>query len=156
MRRLQSELNSFSEGTTLHGFAYLSKGQTLCTRIIWSLILLGAAGVAGYFLYQTVKGYDENYTSTKIETRSIKEFPFPAVTFHPGDFHSNRAFLQMFLNQLGKPSNKAASTYRAWSCVCVCMIFCSRRFWMSFIKLKGVWKYLRELLHRARIQSTNI
>ena len=100
MRKLLTELNNFSEGTTLHGFAYLSKGQTLCTRLIWSLILVGAAGVAGYFLYQTIRGFDENFTSTKIETRSVKEFPFPAVTFHPGEFNSNKGFLKMFLDQL--------------------------------------------------------
>ena len=99
MRKFLSELNNFSEATTVHGFAYLSKGQRRSTRIIWSLIVLGAAVVAGYFLYSTIKGFDENYTSTTIETRSIKEYPFPAVTFHPGDFNSHKAFTRIFFNQ---------------------------------------------------------
>ena len=100
MRRLLSELNNFSEATTVHGIAYLSKGQSKCTRLIWSLIVLGAAVVAGYFLFETIKGFDEHYTSTTIETRSVKRFPFPAVTFHPGDFNSNKRFIRIFLNQL--------------------------------------------------------
>ena len=100
MRRFLSELNNFSEATTVHGFAYLSKGQSKCTRFIWGLIVLGAAGVAGYFLVNTIKGFGEHYTSTTIETRSVKEFPFPAVTFHPGDFYSNKGFVRIFLNQL--------------------------------------------------------
>ena len=99
MRRFQAELNNFSEATTVHGFAYLSKGQKKSTRIIWAAIVLGAAVVAGYFLYNTIKGFDENYTSTTIKTRSIKEYPFPAVTFHPGDFNSENAFTRIFLNQ---------------------------------------------------------
>lgn len=99
MRSLLSELNNFSEATTIHGFAYLSKDQSKCTRLIWTLIVLGAAVVAGYFLYETIKGFDEHYTSTTIETRSVKQFPFPAVTFHPGDFNSNSGLMQMFLNQ---------------------------------------------------------
>ena len=99
MRKLLSELNNFSEATTVHGFAYLSKGQKLSTRIIWTLIVLGASVVAGYFLYNTIKGFDENYTSTTIKTRSIKEYPFPAVTFHPGDFNSENAFTRIFFNQ---------------------------------------------------------
>ena len=99
MRSLLSELNNFSEATTIHGFAYLSKDQSKCTRLIWSLTVLGAAVVAGYFLYETIKGFDEHYTSTTIETRSVKQFPFPAVTFHPGDFNSNSGLMQMFLNQ---------------------------------------------------------
>ena len=75
MKSLLSELNNFSEATTIHGFAYLSKDQSKCTRLIWTLIVLGAAVVAGYFLYETIKGFDEHYTSTTIETRSVKEFP---------------------------------------------------------------------------------
>ena len=99
MMRLLSELNHFSEATTVHGFAYLYKGQKLSTRIIWTLVVLGAAVVAGYFLYSTIKGFDKHYTSTTIETRSIQEYPFPAVTFHPGDFNSENAFTRMFFNQ---------------------------------------------------------
>ncbi len=99
MRRLLSELNNFSEATTVHGFSYISKGQKLSTRIIWTLIVLGAAVVAGYFLYSTIKGFDKHYTSTMTETRSIKEYPFPAVTFHPGEFNSENAFTRIFFNQ---------------------------------------------------------
>ena len=99
MGKLFLELNNFTEATTVHGFAYLSKGQTLCTRLIWSLTVIGAAVVAAYFLYETINGFDEKYTSTTIETRSVKKFPYPAITFHPGDFNSENAFLQTFFNQ---------------------------------------------------------
>ena len=99
MLKLVSELNSFSEATTIHGLTYLSKGQTLCTRIIWSLIVLVAAVVAGFFLYETISGFNEKYTSTTTESKSVNEFPFPAVTFHPGDFICEDAFLRIFLNQ---------------------------------------------------------
>ena len=99
MRRLLSELNNFSESTTVHGFGYISRDKEISTRIIWSLIVLGAAVAAGFFLFRTVKGFDENYTSTTIKTKSIKEYPFPAVTFHPGDFNSEDAFTRIFFNQ---------------------------------------------------------
>ena len=100
MLKLVSELNSFSEATTIHGLTYLSKGQTLCTRIIWSLIVLVAAVVAGFFLYETISGFNEKYTSTTTESKSVNEFPFPAVTFHPGDFNSaEKAFTRIFFNQ---------------------------------------------------------
>ena len=101
MRRILTELNNFSEATTVHGFAYLSKSQRKGTKVIWSLIVTGAAIVAGYFLFNTIKGFDEKYTSTTIETRNIKDFPFPAVTFHPGDFNSENSFLRTYLNQFG-------------------------------------------------------
>ena len=31
--------------------------------------------------------------------RPIKDFPFPAITFYPGDFNSKNGFMQTFLNQ---------------------------------------------------------
>ena len=31
--------------------------------------------------------------------RPIKDFPFPAMTFYPGDFNSKNGFMQTFLNQ---------------------------------------------------------
>ena len=63
------------------------------------MIVLAGLGGASYFLYESVKGFGEKYVSTTIETRSIQEFPFPAVTFHPGDFNSKEAFKRTFLNQ---------------------------------------------------------
>ena len=40
-----------------------------------------------------------SYTSTTIETKSIQEFPFPAVTFHPGDYSSEDTFKRTLFNQ---------------------------------------------------------
>ena len=54
---------------------------------------------AGYFLAETLAGFNEKFTSTTIETRSVQQFPFPAVTFYPGDYNSENAFLRTFLNQ---------------------------------------------------------
>ena len=57
------KLNEFFEATTIHGFAYMSVLQTRSTRIIWSLLVLAAAGVATYLLYETVTGFEENYVT---------------------------------------------------------------------------------------------
>ena len=93
------QINNFFEATTIHGFAYISKSQQRTTRIIWTLLVFAALGGASYILYHTVEGFGDKFVSTTIETRSIHEFPFPAVTFHPGDYNSKNAFLRSFLNQ---------------------------------------------------------
>ena len=98
-RGLWSEVNNFFSSTSIHGFPYISDSQSRSTRIIWTLCVLTAFGVTSYFLYQTVDGFGSKYVSTTIETRSIQEYPFPAVTFHPGDYNSKNAFLRSFLNQ---------------------------------------------------------
>ena len=93
------EINTFLDRSTIHGLSYLGKNETRCSRVIWTLIVLTASGVAGYLLFNTVKGFDEHYTSTILETRSILDYPFPAVTFYPGDFSLKNAFKRVFLNQ---------------------------------------------------------
>ena len=44
------------------------------------------------------EGYNTKFTSTTIETRSVHDFPFPAVTFYPGDENTAKGFLRAFLN----------------------------------------------------------
>ena len=39
------------------------------------------------------------HISTTIQTESVEKFPFPAITFYPGDFSSENSFLRTFLNQ---------------------------------------------------------
>ena len=99
MKKMKDEVNNFLTSTTIHGLAYISDNESRFTRFIWILIVTAALSTASYFLYQTVEGYGTKFTSTTIETRSIQDFPFPAVTFHSGDFTSRTSFLQTFLNQ---------------------------------------------------------
>ena len=94
---LWKEANEFFSSTSIHGLPYISNTQSRSTRIIWTIIVLGGFGVTSYFLYNTVCGFDEKYVTT---TRSIHEYPFPAITFHPGNYNSKDAFKKIFLNQL--------------------------------------------------------
>ena len=94
--KILQELNHFCEATTIHGFAYISQSQKRSTRIIWTLVVLVAAGVTSY---ETVGGFDDKYVSTTIQTKDIKKYPFPAVTFSSGDFNSKKSFRRNFLNE---------------------------------------------------------
>ena len=99
MRGLWWEVNKFFSSTSIHGFPYISDTQSRSTRIIWTLIVLAGFGVTSYFLYNTVDGFSEKYVTTTIEKRNIQKYPFPAVTFHPGEYNSKKTFLREFLNQ---------------------------------------------------------
>ena len=96
---LWREVNEFFSSTSIHGFSYISNKQSRSTRIIWTLIVLAVFGVASYLVYQTLSGFKTKFVSTTIETKSIKEYPFPAVTFHPGDYNSEHTLLKTLLNQ---------------------------------------------------------
>ena len=60
---------------------------------------MGGFGVTSYFLYNTIDGFSDKYVTTTLETRSVKGYPFPAITFHPGEYNSKDEFLRHFLNQ---------------------------------------------------------
>ena len=99
IRRLQKEANEFFSSTSIHGFPYISNTQSGSTRVIWTVIVLASFGINAYFLFETLNGFNEKYVTTTVETKSIKYYPFPAVTFHPGEYNSKNAFLRHFLNQ---------------------------------------------------------
>ena len=93
------ELNDFFSSTTIHGFHYISRTQSPCTRFVWTVLVLVALATASLFLYQSFEDWETNYISTMLETRAVHNYPFPAVTFHPGEFSSQAAFLRTLLNQ---------------------------------------------------------
>ena len=99
MRSLRKEVNEFFSSTSIHGLSYISDNQSRSTRTVWTLIIMGGFGVTSYFLYNTIDGFSDKYVTTTLETRSVKGYPFPAITFHPGEYNSKDEFLRHFLNQ---------------------------------------------------------
>ena len=99
MKEILQNLYDFFESTTIHGLSYLTNDKSRSTRLIWFIIVITALTVAGYFLSETVAGYNTKFTSTTQETKNVKDYPFPAVTFYPGDANSEKGFLRAFLNQ---------------------------------------------------------
>ena len=79
------ELNHFLSSTSIHGLSYLHLTQSRTTRIIWTVLVAAALTSATVLLVQTVGDWGTKYISTTIETESVVNFPFPAVTLHPGE-----------------------------------------------------------------------
>ena len=50
----------------------LTRDKSLSTRFIWLIIVISASGFAGYFLSETLAGYNTKFISTTIETRNQK------------------------------------------------------------------------------------
>ena len=98
LQNLWLELNDFLSNTTIHGLPYIHQTQTRATRLIWTVLVAAALTTATVFLVETVGDWDTKYISTTVETRGVQTFPFPAVTFHPGEFPLKKHFLRTFLN----------------------------------------------------------
>ena len=97
-QNLWRELNDFLSSTSVHGLPYIHRSQSGTTRVIWTVLVAGALITATVLLVQTVGDWDTKYISTTLETRGIENYPFPAVTFHPGDFPTRKHFLRTLLN----------------------------------------------------------
>ena len=98
LSNLWRELNDFLSSTSVHGLPYIHRSQSGTTRVIWTVLVAGALITATVLLVQTVGDWDTNYISTTLKTRGIENYPFPAVTFHPGDFPTRKHFLRTLLN----------------------------------------------------------
>ena len=97
-QNLWRELNDFLSSTSVHGLPYIHRSQSGTTRVIWTVLVAGALITATVLLVQTVGDWDTNYISTTLKTRGIENYPFPAVTFHPGEFQTKNNFLRTLLN----------------------------------------------------------
>ena len=98
LSNLWRELNDFLSSTSVHGLPYIHRSQSGTTRVIWTVLVAGALITATVLLVQTVGDWDTKYISTTLETRGIENYPFPAVTFHPGEFPTEKHFLRTLLN----------------------------------------------------------
>ena len=91
------EVNSFSEETSIHGFSYLSKHRHWLTKIIWSALLGTALTLAVLMIQQNFIDAENHPLSTTLDTISVTDVPFPAVTIFPGHYGKEMAlFKRMF------------------------------------------------------------
>ena len=74
MKFFKENFTDFLETTTVHGLVYLTIRNSKCTRLIWLFIVITASIFAGYFLTETVSGFNTKFTSTTIETRDKIEY----------------------------------------------------------------------------------
>ena len=61
-------LKKFCESTSLHGFSFLSKANTVAVKLIWILALISVMGVGMFFLIENTQTYINSRLVTNIES----------------------------------------------------------------------------------------
>ena len=79
-QRLLHSFGEYCDSTSIHGLAYLKSSQTFIEKLLWALIIITCFTLAGLLIFAHFKDADENPILTNIETISVQEIPFPAVT----------------------------------------------------------------------------
>ena len=97
-------MEQFLESTTVHGFVYLNRRNSICARLFWSCIILSGFSFAGYLIYNSLVDWEANQTITTLESIAtpIQTVQFPTVTVCPHEHSApdNWSFLEKFLNTL--------------------------------------------------------
>ena len=97
-------MEQFLESTTVHGFVYLNRRNSICARLFWSGIILTGFSIAGYMIYNSLIDWETNQTITTLESIAtpIQTVQFPTVTVCPHEHSApdNWSFLEKFLNTL--------------------------------------------------------
>ena len=77
-------MDAYLEASSLHGLAYLNRGNSSLTRFFWGIIVIGGFSLAVVFLHGQITDWEENQTITTLESIAtpIQQVQFPTVTVH--------------------------------------------------------------------------
>ena len=72
----------YFESTSIHGFSHLRASKTLLGRLLWILIIGSCFSLAALLICESIDEANDNPILTNIETISVQDIPFPAVTIN--------------------------------------------------------------------------
>ena len=79
---IKDEVVKFFGESSIPGFKYVVKGQTLLERVTWAIFISIAFCYAGNTVYETFQDWERNPVITTIDEvgLSVSQLPFPAIT----------------------------------------------------------------------------
>ena len=101
-QNLGQSITNYFEESRIHGLRYLIEGRNWVEKICWFLIIVISLYLAGSMISTSIKDNNEEPILTTIETTSIQNAPFPAITIAADDRVNpwgfvEKAFKLMFL-----------------------------------------------------------
>ena len=104
--RLKQSVAGYLDSTTIHGLGYLKAGRNICERFVWFVIIVISFTLAATLIYESIDEANRNPILTNIETLSLKDVPFPAVTIDSGQMDP-WGHVRKVLNGLAFDNNQA-------------------------------------------------
>jgi hypothetical protein len=99
--KYKSEVQTFCDEITLHGFMYIAPSRCILSKIIWICVII-VSGVSAVLVVQTLfNNWSSHPIVTTIDSTSypVNEIPFPAVTVCPNG-NDPWAFVQRVANSI--------------------------------------------------------
>ena len=79
-QKMWQSVAEYFESTSIHGFSHLRASKTLLGRLLWILIIGSCFSLAALLICESIEEANDNPILTNIETISVQDIPFPAVT----------------------------------------------------------------------------
>ena len=82
---LMKSLSDYLEQSSIHGLRYLSEGRNILEKLIWLILILVSLSLACHWIQITVDENESEPVLTTMETTTIGDIPFPAITIKADD-----------------------------------------------------------------------
>ena len=79
-QKMWQSVAEYFESTSIHGFSHLRASKTFLGRLLWILIIGSCFSLAALLICESIEEANDNPILTNIETISVQDIPFPAVT----------------------------------------------------------------------------
>jgi hypothetical protein len=88
LHTFRGEVTRYLEETTIHGLRYLSHGRNYLEKFVWFVVIVASLSIATYLIAVNIHETYADPILTTIDTTSVKNVPFPAITVR-GDYDFN-------------------------------------------------------------------
>ena len=99
-KMLSNNIKAFLSETSAHGFHYLVNNRNIFERIFWAVIITTGFALAAYINTEALNEARSNPIITTIDTGSVRDVPFPAVTINAGKILNPWGFIEKVLDLL--------------------------------------------------------
>ena len=93
-------IDEYLRNTTIHGLLYLSECKQLWEKLSWVLVISIASGFAFQMIYTSIDEFEREPIITTLETTSVVNVPFPAITIRGSAQANPWGFTEKIFNML--------------------------------------------------------
>ena len=95
---VKENIKGYINETTVHGFHYVAVSKNPCEVVLWLAVIFGGIIATAYMVAESFNEAYENPILTTIDTTSVKDVPFPAISVDAGKVTNSWGFIEKALD----------------------------------------------------------
>lgn len=98
-KKLWKNIQLYLEDSSAHGFKYIGRNNSAAEKLLWIVLIAAAFYVSSTMILTFWKESVDNPMSTVMDTKLVKNVPFPTVTINSDSSINPWGFIERFYNQ---------------------------------------------------------